>query len=107
MNLKRIVFVTSTILYSLVLVVVLPLLIYERNRNYSSRVEAWFVGGLFVMATLPVSMYGIIQHALHYSKPHLQKYIIRILFMVPIYALNSFIVLKFPTSSIYLGEYTK
>jgi len=57
---------------------------------------------VFVMATLPIAMYGIIQHALHYSKPHLQKYIIRILFMVPIYALNSWIVLKFPVTAIYL-----
>lgn len=54
------------------------------------------------MATLPISMYGIIQHALHYSKPRLQKFIIRVLFMVPIYALNSWIVLKFPASAIYL-----
>jgi hypothetical protein len=49
-----------------------------------------------------VTSKGIIQHALNYSKPHLQKYIIRILFMVPIYALNSWIVLKFPETSIYL-----
>lgn len=102
MSLKRIVAIISSLVYAAVVVVVLPLLIYERNRHYSSKVEAWFIGGLFVLATLPFCMYGIIQHALNYSKPYLQKYIIRILFMVPIYALNSWIVLKFPQTSIYL-----
>jgi hypothetical protein len=77
MRLKKLVAVICCVLYSAVVVVVLPLCIYERNRNYSSKVEAWFIGGLFVMATLPFSMYGIIQHALNYNKPHLQKYIIR------------------------------
>jgi hypothetical protein len=102
MDLKRAIAIACYVTYALTLLVVFPLCIYERNQNYSSRVEAWFIGGVFVMATLPIAMYGIIQHALHYSKPHLQKYIIRILFMVPIYALNSWIVLKFPVTAIYL-----
>jgi hypothetical protein len=102
MNLKKVIAIICCIVYALVVVIVLPLLILVRNRDHSSKVEAWFIGGIFVLATLPISMYGIIQHALNYSKPHLQKYIIRILFMVPIYGLNSWIVLKFPESSIYL-----
>jgi hypothetical protein len=89
-------------LYSIVVVIVLPLIVFERNRHYSQKVEAWFIGGIFVLATLPLSMLAIIKHALNYSKPHLQKYIIRILFMVPTYALNSWIVLRFPVTSIYL-----
>ena len=101
-NLKRGIAISCCVLYAIVVLIVLPLCVYERNRNYSSKVEAWFIGGIFVMATLPVSMFGILQHALNYSKPHLQKYIIRVLFMVPTYALNSWIVLKFPETSIYL-----
>lgn len=101
-DLKRAIAIGCYLLYALILLVVFPLCIYERNQNYSGVIEAWFIGGVFVMATLPIAMYGIIQHALHYSKPYLQKYIIRILFMVPIYALNSWIVLKFPVSAIYL-----
>lgn len=101
-DLKRAIAIGCYLLYALILLVVFPLCIYERNQNYSGVIEAWFIGGVFVMATLPIAMYGIIQHALHYSKPYLQKYIIRVLFMVPIYALNSWIVLKFPVSAIYL-----
>lgn len=102
MSIKRMIAILCCGLYACVICIALPLLIFELNRHYSSRVEAWFVGGIFVLATLPFSMYGIVQHALNYSKPHLQKYIIRILFMVPIYAMNSWIVLKFPRTSIYL-----
>lgn len=101
-KIKKVLVFSSCVLYAIIVLVVLPLCIYVKNQDHSSKVEAWFIGGIFVMATLPVSMYGIIKHALHYSKPHLQKYIIRILFMVPIYALNSWIVLKFPQTSIYL-----
>lgn len=102
MSFKRLISILCCILYGSIIVIALPILIFELNRHYSSRVEAWFVGGIFVLATLPFSMYGIMQHALNYSKPYLQKYIIRILFMVPIYAMNSWIVLKFPKASIYL-----
>lgn len=76
-TLKRFIAIICCILYAAIIVIALPILIYELNRNYSSKVEAWFVGGIFVLATLPFSMYGIMQHALNYSKPHLQKYIIR------------------------------
>lgn len=101
-NIKRAIAIICCAVYAAVVIIVLPIIVFERNKHYSSKVEAWFIGGIFVLATLPVSMLGIIQHALNYSKPHLQKYIIRILFMVPIYALNSWIVLKFPQTAIYL-----
>ena len=38
-------------------------------------------------------MYGIWQHVSNYTQPLLQRYIIRILWMVPIYALDSWVVL--------------
>ncbi|OJJ43606.1 hypothetical protein ASPZODRAFT_73827 [Penicilliopsis zonata CBS 506.65] len=40
-------------------------------------------------------------HALHYSRPNEQRYIIRILFMVPIYALTSFLCVYFYKESVY------
>lgn len=77
MSFKRLVAILCCIIYAAIICIALPILIYELNRHYDSRVEAWFVGGIFVLATLPFSMYGIVQHALNYSKPYLQKYIIR------------------------------
>ncbi len=79
MNIKKVIAIICCLLYGIIIVVVLPVLIFELNRHYSSKIEAWFIGGIFVLATLPFSMYGIIQHALNYTKPHLQKYIIRLI----------------------------
>ena len=54
-------------------------------------------GGIAII----ISMYLIFQHALHYSRPWEQKHIIRILFMVPIYALVSFLSYYYYLHTIY------
>ena len=52
--------------------------------------SAWpVVAGVFAFLALIVSLWAIIQHAIHFNKPYLQKYVVRILWMVPIYAMNS------------------
>ena len=43
-------------------------------------------------------MYLISKHLKYYKQPKLQRHIIRILFMVPIYAVDSWVSLKFVTS---------
>lgn len=89
--------------YGLCLLVALPLCIMELNKHGAqTHVEGWFVGGLFVMMALPISLWGILQHLIHYTQPHLQRHIIRILWMVPIYALNAWFALRFPEAAIYL-----
>ncbi|XP_035283280.1 transmembrane protein 184C isoform X2 [Anguilla anguilla] len=52
--------------------------------------------------TIPISLWGILQHLVHYTQPELQKPIIRILWMVPIYSLDSWIALKYPGIAIYV-----
>lgn len=89
--------------YIILLVIALPLCVVELNRKgASNHVQAWFVGGLFVMMALPISFWGILQHIINYTNPQLQRYIIRILWMVPIYALNAWFALRFPSAAIYL-----
>ncbi|KAG8190546.1 hypothetical protein JTE90_004121 [Oedothorax gibbosus] len=51
---------------------------------------------------LPITFWEITQHLVHYNKPYLQRHIIRILWMVPIYALNAWLALTFPHVGIYL-----
>jgi hypothetical protein len=41
---------------------------------------------------VPISIYGIHMHLAHHSKPHVQRHVIRVLWMVPIYALNAWAV---------------
>ncbi len=51
-------------------------------------VQAFFVATIFVLLSLPVSVYEIAMHLENFNRPKLQTRIIRILFMVPIYALD-------------------
>ncbi|XP_039295366.1 transmembrane protein 184C [Nilaparvata lugens] len=60
------------------------------------------IGGAFVVLAVPISVWEIMQHMIHYSKPYLQKHIIKILWMVPIYALNAWLGLLDPTVGIYV-----
>jgi len=57
--------------------------------------QAWFVAGLFVLLALPVSFYEIAMQLEYFSRPKLQIRVIRILWMVPIYALDSWFALRF------------
>uniref|UniRef100_A0A8C9QL27 Transmembrane protein 184C n=1 Tax=Spermophilus dauricus TaxID=99837 RepID=A0A8C9QL27_SPEDA len=64
--------------------------------------KAWFIAGIFLLLTIPISLWVILQHLVHYTQPELQKPIIRILWMVPIYSLGSWIALKYPSIAIYV-----
>jgi Organic solute transporter Ostalpha len=50
--------------------------------------QAFFVATIFVLLSVPVSLYEIAMHLENFNRPKLQTRIIRILFMVPIYALD-------------------
>ncbi|OQS02823.1 hypothetical protein THRCLA_21313 [Thraustotheca clavata] len=55
----------------------------------------WFVSGLFVLTAIGTSMRLIRNHLHHYTKPMVQRKIIGILWMVPIYAVDSWLSLRF------------
>ena len=72
----------------------LPLAIYLFYQDHTSAREVILVlGSIFTFLAVPTTMYGIWQHVSNYTQPLLQRYIIRILWMVPIYALDSWVVL--------------
>ena len=58
------------------------------------RTEFWFAGGLFVLVTIPLSVWDVAMHLRHYENPKLQRYIIRIIWMVPIYSIDAWFGLK-------------
>nr|XP_046908871.1 transmembrane protein 184C-like [Dermatophagoides farinae] len=74
---------------------------FEPNSNeFTSK---WpYVAGLFALTAIFLSLFEIFKHMQYYNKPYLQKYIVRILWMVPIYALNSWLAMFFPQTSIYM-----
>ncbi|OIW28459.1 DUF300-domain-containing protein, partial [Coniochaeta ligniaria NRRL 30616] len=62
---------------------------------------ALIIAAASTLVAIVMSLYLIMMHATHYTKPREQKHIIRILFMVPIYASASFLSLRFYWHAIY------
>lgn len=92
-------------LYVVLIIVLVPILIaHSINNGFKKSDQGALVGGGFVLLAVPISIWQITQHVVHYTKPILQKHIIRILWMVPIYALNAWIGLEFPEQSIYVDS---
>ncbi|KOB72548.1 Uncharacterized protein OBRU01_10139 [Operophtera brumata] len=90
-------------LYVILIIVIVPILIaHSIHKGFKKSDQGALVAGGFVLLALPISVWQITQHVVHYTKPSLQKHIIRILWMVPIYALNAWIGLEFPEQSIYV-----
>jgi hypothetical protein len=56
---------------------------------------AWFLAGLACVLTWTVTLYEVALHLEYFSCPPLQRHIIRILLMPPIYALDSWLCLRF------------
>lgn len=92
-------------LYAIAVVVFVPLfLIKSVEDGFNKRDQEIFIAGIFAWVAVPISLWEIIQHVINYSEPVLQKPIIRILWMVPIYAINAWLVLLFPQQSIYMDS---
>jgi hypothetical protein len=45
---------------------------------------------------VPISIYEIVMHSEYYTRPELQRHVIRILWMVPVYATTSWFALRYP-----------
>ncbi|XP_047342386.1 transmembrane protein 184A-like [Impatiens glandulifera] len=56
------------------------------------------------IGAIALALLHIYRHLLNYTEPTYQRYIVRIIFMVPVYALTSFLSLVFNESSIYFNS---
>lgn len=70
-----------------------------RNQDLGS---VQLVAGAFVVLCVLLAAYQVSEHYAGYVQPELQRYVIRILLMVPIYAVDSFFMLLRPESARYL-----
>ena len=62
----------------LVLMVVLPILVWQlQEAKAKVHVQLWFVAGLFMLLSIPVFLFGLVQHLTNYTRPNLQRHIIR------------------------------
>lgn len=62
------------------------------------------IAAVFTVTSITLSFYEIIGHLRNYTKPYLQRYIIRILLIVPIYSLNAFVAMIIPASGLYFDS---
>ncbi|KAM4710114.1 transmembrane protein 184C [Discoglossus pictus] len=91
------------VLYVIGLIIGIPICVWQLQKmGVGVHTKAWFIAGIFVVMTIPISLWGILQHLVHYTQPELQKPIIRILWMVPIFSIDSWVALKYPNIAIYV-----
>ena len=96
--------VVTALIYSIVILIVVPLLTFAL---YAIKAEAQFsvclVAAIFVLLTIPIFLANLLQHLVNYTCPNLQAYIIRTIWIVPIYSVDSVRNYLSPTSPLYLS----
>lgn len=60
-----------------------------------------FLAAIFGLISVIISLWLIFMHATHYLRPAEQRHIIRILFMIPIYSVVSFLSYMFYRKAVY------
>lgn len=73
-----------------------------QKSHFDLRYQAWFIAGIFVILALSASIYEVAMHLEYYNNPRLQIRVVRILWMVPIYAVNSWLSLRFKEARFYI-----
>uniref|UniRef100_A0A7S4PJ80 Transmembrane protein 184C n=1 Tax=Guillardia theta TaxID=55529 RepID=A0A7S4PJ80_GUITH len=106
--------VVFTVLFVLagIVLAACPLVVFFLYDNFKDRVPThtigWLIATCFVAVTLPISIWEIIMHLRYMQVPLLQVPVIRILWMVPIYTVDSWLALRFSwtelrTLSLYIN----
>lgn len=62
---------------------------------------SWIVSGVFALIATVISGIQLYLHLTNYSQPDQQRYVVRILLMVPVYAVDSFLSLILHPTAIY------
>jgi hypothetical protein len=71
--------------------------------GHDLHVWAWYVGGMFTTLAVLLSIFQIYMHLRHYHDPEKQRLVVRILLMVPVYAIDSFVSLRFTSWAPYIA----
>ena len=77
-------------------------LLSERSDLYSES-GAVAVAAIFAGIAVSLSLHDVHLHLSHYVSP-LQRFYVRILWMVPVYAVQSWLALRFPKARVYLAS---
>lgn len=91
-------FYTWTLVF-LTFVMTIAAIIYYSYELYlhgkRKQLIAWFSSGGFVLITIPISLRLIVLHLTHWNMPQVQKFVVRIAWMIPLYSVESWLSLRF------------
>ncbi|KAL6911810.1 hypothetical protein ACP4OV_000615 [Aristida adscensionis] len=71
--------------------------------KYAAPTWAILISGFFMLLSVSLSMYLIFEHLSAYNNPEEQKFVLGVILMVPCYAVESYVSLVNPDSSVYCG----
>lgn len=78
--------------YTIVLCILVPSLVFTcLGHECSKKQRTQLIGGVFVLLAIPISFWEITQHLVHYTKPYLQKHVIRLVLSLWIAHYNLFL----------------
>lgn len=86
----------------LTMLIVIPNVIYHALMNHKLDLAAYKSAQVMVIGTVILSIRLVYLHLTHWYMPDVQKYVVRILWMVPLYAVQSFLSLRFHEARIYI-----
>ena len=94
---------TVWVILNLLILIAIPVVAYQMHKHdYEQLYIAWFIAGVFAMLSIPITFYEVILHLENYRAPKLQRHVIRILAMVPVYAIDCWFALRYKKATIYL-----
>ena len=97
---KVLLILTYVALFAVVGVGIWQLLDYKDTKY----VVAWSVAAFFAAFSIPLTLHAIHLHIIHY-RSKLQRHYIRVLWMVPVYSIQSWCALRFNDQKIYLESF--
>jgi len=71
--------------------------------KYAAPTWAILISGFFMLLSVSLSMYLIFEHLSAYNNPEEQKFVLGVILMVPCYAIESYVSLVNPDTSVYCG----
>ncbi|KAJ3075317.1 hypothetical protein HDU98_008565 [Podochytrium sp. JEL0797] len=77
----------------------------DDDNDDSKWLVGWATAGFFALMAILISATLIVLHLRNWTRPTLQRHIVRILFMVPSYAFCAFVSYRFPDAAIYINLY--
>jgi hypothetical protein len=86
----------------LTMVIVIPTVAYKQISKRQLDFAAFESAAVMVLGTVILSIRLVYLHFTHWYMPKVQKYVVRIIWMVPLYAIQSWLSLRFRDSRIYI-----